>query len=78
MMDVDMDFEVVDYTLDPFSGQSIFGQPNPSQSLTAYTIYSASTLACTAPVVTLPGLSASSLHLGMLSIDSSALDCPPL
>lgn len=61
---------------DPFPDQPIFGSPNLSFSVSPPPFVS--NPSCSAPVVTLPGLSASSLHFGTLSINSPALDCPPL
>lgn len=69
-MDEVMDIEELNYSPDPFPDQVIFKNPNPNLLVSAP--------ACSVPVVTLPGHNASSLLLSYLSIESSALDCPPL
>lgn len=70
-----MDSEPVDYSLDPFSEQSIFCCPNPKPALASFVASS-----CSNPmsVVSLPRLSASTVHIATLSIYSLALDYPPL
>jgi len=77
-MEEDMDFEEVDYSPDPFPDQPIFGSPNPNPTFFVSPLPSVFAPSCSALVVTLPGLTTSSLHFGTLSIDSPALDCPPL
>lgn len=71
---MDYDEEVIDYSQDPYVGQSIFCGRGANPSV----IEAAPSHPTILPVVELPGFSTSPLCFGSLSLGSLGLDIPPL
>ena len=68
----------MDYSVDPFPDQVIFGNPNFSMSVSDSFSTSVFTSHAVSPVVTLPGYSAVPSSSELPPVDSPGLEAPPL